>query len=147
MTENTMTQSGTDLIQDLLAEMNQTTGRFRAAERNRPQRPDDSEEAVLFSAYDAMTAAEGRIQEAATGLGEDLQAFPDPMEENPGRPALTKACESILTKAEDLIEAIRGAGEPETHTESAMADLRDALDILSGRTHPRENPAPYQDEA
>ena len=100
---------------------------------------------MLFSAYDAIAAAAGRVEEALSAAG----ARPEDRTETPPAETVTReemqtACDEAFRKVEHLTLTLRGTGEARSHAESALADLSDAMDILSGKVHPKENPAPYE---
>ena len=133
-----------ELLNRCLTELEAITGKFKNAERDRPERPDDSEAAVLFSAYDAMSAAAGRIDEAILSLEADLPEIPEAKpQEQISRDEMTNACEKALRTVEHLAPTLR-AEETRGHAESAIGKLTDAMDLLSGKMHPRENPEPYE---
>ena len=123
-----------ELLNHCLTELETITGKFKNAERDRPEKPDGSEAAVLFSAYDAMSTAKERIDEAILSLGADLPEIPEAKpEEQISREEMSNACEKALRTVERLTLALHSAEEARTHAESAIARLADAMDLLSGK--------------
>ena len=116
---------------------------FRTLEDTRPESPDGSEPSILFSAYDAMLAAVGRMEEAANCLAALPQSpLTNSKPHSINRRAIQETCDNMLVETQRLLEILDQAKD---HILSAQCRLFDADDILSERTHPAENPAPYNE--
>ena len=142
MTTTNIRQEAEELT-TLLQEFNERYARTRL---KRPKSPDASEEARLFSAYDAAEAALGRMLQLkmepnAYRTAEAARNDPNPAE-------MAQDLGEISDRMESLLDNVNEHSDPESHThiESALGRLQDASELLSGRALPKDNPAPYENQ-
>ena len=130
-------------ITTLLQEFNE---RYAGTRVNRPKLPDASDEAKLFSAYDAAEAALNRMLELK--LQPNASRTPEAQRCNPTPADMAQDLGEISDRTESLLDNVTENSDPESHThiESALGRLQDASELLSGRALPKDNPAPYEDE-
>ena len=117
--------------------------RYATTAVNRPEKPDTSLGATLFSAYDAAEAALGRMLEL--GIEQDTCRTPQQSQTNPTASEMAQDLGDISDRIESLLETVTHESDPDSHVtmEAALGRLQDASDLLSSRTLPSDNPAPY----
>ena len=143
--------------------------RHAQARDKRPDEPDDSLEARLFSTYDAVEAALGWLTDSGDGL-DDLEEEPATESPDPGEGGSEEAMKEDVDELCDTLEELmaayaladpegpHGETQPEGEdaktlrraheaAEAAAGRLSDASDLILGRASPKDNPAPYESGA